>query len=184
MHELETTNRDLCVDRINVDSETPAIEELGREECRAGVGKKVDHEIVSIGACSQDTLDALQRLLGIAAGDVLLDSVEDLLDVYPNVACPDGIGSTAFDILGSSSVDLLVVPAQYLGNLRVLRVDVKRRRAYDVIQQFLSNGHPVLLRSVPALIAHGDEAPRAKLLGAHHVHEVRQGLKSVVLICA
>jgi len=46
----------------------------------------------------------------------------------------------------------------------------------------LPNSHPVSLGSVPALIAHSDEAPGLDWKIPHHQHEIGQRLKVVALI--
>ena len=74
------------------------------------------------------------------------------------------------------------VLAHEILDVRVFSLDVEDRRAFEVVEEFLSNGHPVLLRSVAALIAHGDERAWTKASPSHHHHKVGQWLKSFGLV--
>ena len=49
------------------------------------MGEKIDYYIVRIGVRSNDSVNALQRLLSVATGDVLLHAVKDLLDINPDI---------------------------------------------------------------------------------------------------
>src|SRR6185436_13868326 len=126
----------------------------------------------------------LERFLSIAARHVLSHPVEDLLNINPDIPGADGVGLASFKVFCYNTIDLLIIAAKNFRNVSILRLNVKDRPALDVVQQLLANCHPVLLRSVSSLIAHGNEATRHKWFPSHHDHEVCEWLKSVVLICA
>ena len=50
------------------------------------MAKEIDHQIARLRAGHYDPLAALERLLSITAIDVLFETVEDLLNICPDIS--------------------------------------------------------------------------------------------------
>ena len=146
------------------------------------MGKEVQDQVSRIRTRPDGALATLERLLRVTPVDVLFHAVKDLLDVHPNVPGPDVIRLAPFQVLGHYTVHFFVIAAQNLRDVRVFGLDVEYWRALDVVEQFLTDRHPVLLRTVAALVAHRDERPRTKVRLAQHHHEIGQRLKTFALV--
>ena len=80
-----------------------------------------------LGACPDDAIDALQRFLRVAAGDVFLHAVENLLDIDPDVAGADRFGLAALEIFREHAADFLIITAEDFRNVGVFGFDVENR---------------------------------------------------------
>ena len=144
--------------------------------------KKSTTEVARIRACPNDAVNRLDRFLHVAAGDILLQPIKHLLEVHPNVSCPDILGFSSFEIFRDLAVYFLIVSAKNLGYVGIFGVNVEGRTALDIVKKFLPDGHPVFLGAVSPLISHGNETAGVKWLPPHHHHKIWQRLESVVLI--
>jgi hypothetical protein len=73
------------------------------------VGEEVDHKIARGGARADDAVRALQRLLRVATRYVLLKAIEHLLDIDPDITCPNRVFLSALQVLCALTPDILVV---------------------------------------------------------------------------
>src|SRR5437867_13391907 len=96
--------------------------------------EQVENHIALVGTRTHNALYALEGLLGVAAGHVLLHAIEDLLDIYPDVSGTDRVSFAAFKILSYNTVNFLVVATKNLWNVRVFRLDVEHGVALCVVQ--------------------------------------------------
>src|SRR4029078_1436540 len=127
-----------------------------------------------------DPLNRLQRLLGIAAGHILMHSVEDLLDVYPDIARANRIRLATFAIFGAAAADLLVIAPQNLRDVGIFCGDIEAGLATSIIEQLLADPHPVDLGAVAALIAQRYPVTRPPIRpGPHRAHEFRKRVEVI-----
>src|SRR5262249_5081424 len=179
---LEPPDGDFAEDRVDVHRQTASPGHLGGQERRARMREEIERHVARRRAGLDDSPDRLERLLCVTAVDVLFHPVKDLLHVDPDVARPDEVAPPALRVLGHLPVHLFVISLQRFRNIGVLRRELGG--AFRVIEQFLTHAHPVLLRAVAALVAHGDEAARRETALAHHQHHFGERGEAVLLIGA
>src|SRR5512139_1365672 len=124
---FEAADGDLGEDRVDIERDGAAAGPFAGEQRRSGMSEGIDHPIRLRRGAADDPLERLQGLLRIAAGDVLVQAVEDLLDVHPDVPGPDRIRLAARGILGPLAGDLLVIAAQDLRYVGIFGGDVEMR---------------------------------------------------------
>ena len=146
------------------------------------MGKEVDDQLARRRTGGDNAPTALQRFLGVAAVDIFLHPIKNLLHIHPDIAGPQVFRLAAFPVLGDLAAYGFVVAAQEAGDVGIFGGGVKGRFSFGVVKQFLPHRHPVPLRPVAPLIPHSDKAAALERRFPQHQHKLRKGLKAVVLV--
>src|SRR4029078_9490647 len=129
---FETPHRDFREDRVVIESDGAPSEPFAGNQRRSRMGEWIEHGATFARRAPNDPLNRLQRLLGIAAGHILMHSVEDLLDVYPDIARANRIPLCTFVIFGAAAADLLVIAPQNLRDVGIFCGDIEAGLATSI----------------------------------------------------
>ena len=144
------------------------------------MGEKINDQVAGPGTGVYDARNGFERFLCVAARNVFFQAIENLLNVYPDIAGTNVSRFAPFYVLCFPAIYRFVVTPQNLRDVRVLNLKVGR--AFDVVKEFLTHSHPVFLRAIPSLVSHGNKTAGHEVKIPHHDHEIGQWLKMVVLI--
>src|SRR5262245_31278248 len=142
--------------------------------------EEIDHRFFWIRTGFDNSPDRFEWFLGITPVDILLHTIKNLLYIDPDIACSQIRPPAPGGVLSEMAIDFFIIAFERFGNIGVLRV--KFRFTPGIVMQFLADAHPVFLRAVAPLIAHGNKTTRRELGLSHHYHEFGQRSKTVLLI--
>ena len=175
---LESSDRQFGEHRIDVKRQHSPTKVLSSDQGCPRVGKAVQDNVSCSAARSHEPFNCRERLLRIAPRYVFFQSIEYLLDIHPHVARTNILRLATLQVLRPFAIHLFVVSPEDSRDVGVCNREVWI--PVNVVEELLSNPHPVFLSSIASLVSQGYEIPRTEAWQVtHHDHEVRQRLKVV-----